>query len=289
MSPAPIAKVRCRQIVDDDINNAADLLTRGFPVRSRQYWLTALARLKNHPTPAGSPKYGYVLESNGVLVGIVLLITSSIQTGGTSTIRCNISSWFVDPAYRANSTFLISRALSRPDVTYVNISPAQNTLRTIEAQGFSRYSSGQFVALPGFYPSAGETKIIEVGKLPDAPLECFERDLLLSHSSYGCLSLCCMTTKGSYPFVFLPRTLKGVVPCVQLVYCRNVEDYVRLARPLGWYLASRGMPFVIIDSNGPVQGLWGKYSEDKMPKYFRGPTRPRLGDLAYTEAPMFGV
>jgi len=26
-----------------------------------------------------------------------------------------------------------------------------------------------------------------------------------------------------------------------------------------------------------------------MPRFFRGPNRPRLGDLAYTEVAMFGV
>jgi hypothetical protein len=33
----------------------------------------------------------------------------------------------------------------------------------------------------------------------------------------------------------------------------------------------------------------GKYLAGKMPKYFRGPDRPRLGDLSYTEAALFGI
>jgi hypothetical protein len=45
---------------------------------------------------------------------------------------------------------------------------------------------------------------------------------------------------------------------------------------------------VIIDSNGPIPGLVGKYVGDKLPKYFKGPDRPGFGDLAYTEAVMFG-
>jgi hypothetical protein len=35
--------------------------------------------------------------------------------------------------------------------------------------------------------------------------------------------------------------------------------------------------------------LIGRYFDATMPKYFKGPDRPRLGDLAYTEAAMFGV
>ena len=35
--------------------------------------------------------------------------------------------------------------------------------------------------------------------------------------------------------------------------------------------------------------LVGRYFEGVTPKYFRGPEQPRLGDLAYTEAVMFGL
>jgi hypothetical protein len=41
---------------------------------------------------------------------------------------------------------------------------------------------------------------------------------------------------------------------------------------------------VIIDSNGPFPCLVGKYFDEKLPKYFKGPDQSGLGDLAYTEA-----
>jgi hypothetical protein len=83
--------------------------------------------------------------------------------------------------------------------------------------------------------------------------------------------------------------VKGVIPCTQLIYCRNIEDFIRFVRPIGRYLARRGRPVVIIDSNGPIPGLVGKYFDGKVPKYFKGPERPSFGDLAYTEAVMFGI
>ena len=46
---------------------------------------------------------------------------------------------------------------------------------------------------------------------------------------------------------------------------------------------------LLIDANGPIPGLAGKYFADKMPRFFRGPQRPRLGDLAYTEVAMFDM
>jgi len=54
-------------------------------------------------------------------------------------------------------------------------------------------------------------------------------------------------------------------------------------------LVRRARPFLLIDANGPIPGLVGKYFDDRMPRYFRGPQQPRLGDLAYTEIAMFGM
>ena len=64
---------------------------------------------------------------------------------------------------------------------------------------------------------------------------------------------------------------------------------MRFAGPIGLYLALRGRALVIVDSNGPIPGLVGTYRGGSMPKYFKGPQRPRLGDLAYTEYALLGV
>ena len=121
------------------------------------------------------------------------------------------------------------------------------------------------------------------------PFDLHDRDLLTEHAKYGCTSLWCVTPERCYPFVFRARLIKGFIPCIQLIYCREFEDFVRFARPIGHFFAMRGRPFVIVDSNGPIRGLVGKYFNNKMPKYFKGAQRPRLGDLSYTETALFGV
>jgi hypothetical protein len=68
-----------------------------------------------------------------------------------------------------------------------------------------------------------------------------------------------------------------------------VDDFVRFARPIGLFLARHtGRFLVLLDANGPVQGLVGKYFAGKANRYFCGLDRPRLGDLAYTEISLFG-
>ena len=282
--------IRCRQIVNSDLNGVANFLARGFRRRSVRYWLKALERLSSHSAPPGLPRYGYLLENDGTPVGALFLIFSTVRTGNTSTVRCNVSSWYAEPAFRVHAPLLHGKRLGLRTLPMSIFRPRHTPYAMIEALGFSRYSSGQFVAIPSLSGNAAGGNVTLSDHIePTVPFEPYERDLLLDHAGYGCMSLWCTTPERAYPFVFLPRLVKGLIPCAQLVYCRDVEDFVRFARPIGRFLALRGRPLVLIDSNGPIPGLVGRYFEGMSPKYFKGPEQPRLGDLAYTEAVMFGL
>jgi plasmid stabilization system protein ParE len=286
-SAAP--KIRCRPIADADLDELADLLKRGFGARrTRAFWRRALACLQARTVPAGMPRYGYLLENDGVVVGAILLIFTT--TPGGDALRANVSSWYVEPAFRSYAPLLVSQALKLKQVTYLNISAARHTWPILEAQGYRRYSNGVFVAMPAMQrANAGDMRLLAADRTPDAPHEPFERELLIEHAGYGCISFWGVTRERAHPFVFRPRIVKSMIPCAQLIYCRDLADVVRFARPIGRFLAWRGRAFVIIDAKGPIEGLLGRYFGDTMPKFFRGPVQPRLGDLAHTEAALFGV
>ena len=284
------AKIRVRQICEADIPQVVDLLSRGFQRRPRQFWLRVLACLTERPTFTGLPKYGYLLESNRI-VGVILQIFSGLRDGGTSRVRCNVSSWYVEPEFRNYASLLAARALSHPNVTYLNITPAPNTLQMLKIQGYSQYSRGIFVTAPALQlrSAVADVRVAKATAYRGAHADDFDRDLLMDHAKYGCISLWCETADRVYPFVFRPRVVKRVIPAAQLIYCHDVDEFVRFAGPVGRFLAFRGRPWVLIDSNGPISGLIGQYLDARMPKYFKGADRPRLGDLAYTEAAMFGI
>lgn len=291
-SAAP--KVRCRRIEDADADHVVALLTRGFaPRRPRRFWEQVIACLARRAAPQGMPRYGFLLESDGAAVGVVLQIFSPSPDGdsGPSAPRCSVSSWYVDAEFRSYAPLLAAQALKQKEVTYLNVSAAPHTLPIVEAQGYTRYADGVFVALACLTPAGPgiAARVIPAGTLPGAPFEAYERRVLEDHAERGCVSLWCETAERAQPFVFRPRRVKGLVPCAQLIYCRDVADFIRFARPLGLHLAWRGLPLVVLDANGPVRGLLGKYFAETKPKYFKGPRPPRLGDLAYTETAFFGV
>ena len=106
------SRVRCRQIEETDLDAVLDLLVEGFPGQARAHWAEAMRQLAAHDTPAGYGKYGYLLECDGVVAGIVLLIFSKID--GAAHVRCSVSSWYVRPSFRGYAALLASHALSAP-------------------------------------------------------------------------------------------------------------------------------------------------------------------------------
>ncbi len=290
---APPPRVRSRAIEEQDIEAVITLLLHGFPSRPRRYWSDGFRRQAARALPPGTPRFGLMLESEGRVVGAVLLFHSSGTDGGELRRRCNLSSWYVDPGFRMHASMLIFMAVRQKDVTYVNISPAPHTIPTIEAQGFHRYAAGTFVGVPSLMRDGRKAKIHRIAAdEASAPfLRLPERDLLLDHAAMGCLSLVVEDPDGSHPFVFLPfRIRSGRIrpPMRQLIYCRDIDDYLRFAGALGRYLLRRGSPFVVHDANGPEPHLIGRYFDGIGRKFFRGPHPPRLGDLAYTERAIFG-
>jgi hypothetical protein len=67
-------KLRCREIAETDIDAVADLLTRGFAGRSREYWMQGLRRQAAREVPNGYPRFGYMLDQDGHPVGVLLLL-----------------------------------------------------------------------------------------------------------------------------------------------------------------------------------------------------------------------
>ena len=152
---------------------------------------------------------------------------------------------------------LVSRALRHKHVSYFNITPVSHTLPMLEAQGYVRYCAGRFVSVPALsaWSSGSRVEAVAPEIYPDEDLSSYEIELLLTHANYGCMSLTCSSANRRHPFVFMTRRKFGLVPYAYLAYCRDLEDFVRFAGPLGRFLARRGFPLVILDSNGPVRGL----------------------------------
>jgi hypothetical protein len=282
--------IRCREIGVADLEGIAALLSSGFPGRSHDYWMRGLKRQAARKVPEGYPRFGYMLDHEGAPVGVLLLIYSAREENGETAIRCNLSSWYVEPAFRNYAPMLTNVAQRHKDVTYINVSPASWTWRIIEAQGFRAYCSGLFVSFPALSrPARGMTvEIISRHVRELEGLSASETALLVRHAASGCLSLVCRTTDGhAFSFILQPMRIRRgqfAPPAMQLIYCDDIADFIACAGAIGRFLLWRGKIAVVIDANQRMERLAGFYTEARGRKYFKGPCCPRLGDLSDTGA-----
>jgi hypothetical protein len=292
VSPMRPATLACRQIDEADLSAVARLLTRGFPGRKTSYWLKGFTRMAALAVPANYPRFGYMMENDGKPVGVILLLYRQMfDESDTAYIRCNLSSWYVEPSMRSYASMLVSFALKRPEVTYINISPAPPTWPVVEAQGFRRFSEGQFFAFPALSQKGFGLSVVKVPSAAETNLPAPEQAILADHAQFGCLSLVCRTQNGDLPFVFAPFSIRAghiPLPCVRLIYCRDMADFLFCAGALGRYLLRDRIVSVLLDVKDTTPALPGIYSRKLGRKYFKGPHPPRLGDLAYSEYAVFG-
>jgi hypothetical protein len=281
-----------RLIEADDLPEIVNLLTRAFGnARTKEFWQQVIDGLRRRTVPDGYPRFGYAMEYNGSFVGSILLIISTVWEDGVCRIRCNSSSWNVDPEFRSFGAMLGMKQNRFKGATVLSVSAAMHTWPILEAWGYKRFSNGMFAAIPilSHRPDGGPVRVIDGRLQPDAPFDAHDYDLIRDHVEFGCIGLWCVTQERAYPFVFRPQTVKKVLPSARLVYCSSHDSLVRFAQPIGLYLA-RSLRFVLLlDANGAIPGLVGRYFEGKLPKYFLGHDHQRLGDIAYTETALFGI
>ncbi len=289
-SDRPLRGISCRRIRPSDLGTIADLLCEGFPARTRSYWLDGLRYITALASPAEVPRFGYVLSAGEELVGVLLLIFS--HNAGHETARCNVSSWYVRPAYRAYASQLVAVAVKSTAATCINISPAEHTLPIIEAQGFVKATQGCFLGLPAL-SLRGSGAVVSTH--PDewsksTKMSVADERLLREHSMSGCITLWVETADRGYPFIFRKRVLRfGRLPCAMLLYSRSLEDLETVAGPIGRALMRQGLPLMLAGTHRPLHGFPGRHFPGKMPIYYKGSVKPRSGDLSYTEASVFGI
>ena len=109
----------------------------------------------------------------------------------------------------------------------------------------------------------------------DRGLSAGDVEMLTRHARYGCLSVVCRTANGeALPFILLPmRIRRGWIapPAMQLIYCRDIADYVQCAGAIGRLLLRHGKISVLLDSNGPVRRPGRLLLQGARPQIFQGP------------------
>jgi hypothetical protein len=125
----------CREIAMNDLEAVARCLARNFRRRSLNFWKQSLKRIERASDP---PSFGYLLEADGAVVGVLLEIRHVSDLPGAPAPRRNFSSWCADAAFRGFALWLSRQALRGGEAGFLNLTPAPHTIPIIETLGFQR-------------------------------------------------------------------------------------------------------------------------------------------------------
>src|SRR5580693_95494 len=274
-----------RQIDDTDISELCALLAEGFPRRTLEYWQTALDTLTSRPAVEGYPRYGYCLEVEGCLEGVLLLLTAKID----GVIRSNLSSWYLRARYRVFATLMHQRAVRAKEPVYLNVSPAAHTVRSVEAFGFKPYTAGTLIIDATSAVKVGNSIVRPFTSEAASKLTAETRGSVKTHLGYGCEALVLEDADGPMVALYRVKWLKCVVPAA----CFVAGDPARLVKSSGRLmraLLQRGIPFALIDAPlhyAPPLGI--RLLADRERRYASGTAAaPAPGDLRETEIALFG-
>jgi hypothetical protein len=210
------------------------------------------------------PRYGYCAEIDGRIVASIFTIFSRVE----GRVFCQLIHWASSVPVLLGH-MLAKRALSHPDVTYLVQAHTPDVEAMLRAQRYERFSSGRHVA--PFVPGLKTGTIVQNAG-----------PLLNKHRAWNCLSFTC----DDAPFIFLPRRVRGI-RFARLIYCRSLDELRSQWRALSRHLLARGYLFCQIDSDGPVEGIAGRFVAG-WPKYWQGAgPEPRAECLPYSARVLF--
>jgi hypothetical protein len=274
-----------REITDDDLEAVRELLVEGFPQRSDEYWTTGLANLASLQPVEGFPRYGYVVDADDAVQGLLLTITSDRDVHGA---RTNLSSWYVREGYRQFATSLFQRALKLENTTFLNPSPSDHVVPILRAFGFEPYTTGMVVldvrtAMRG-RSSRGGVQRLGIDGLAD--LSESEGQIAEDHLRMGCGVLRLETDVRAGLLIHRRKWIKRSLPCSQVILA-DPDLVTELAGPVIRALASRGSLLALCDVDQAAEPTIGRVFPRGI-RYFKGADAPPVGDISYSELAVFG-
>ncbi len=278
-----------RDLDETDLPEAVQVLCEGFPHRNAEYWRAGLDRMARLDVVPDTVRFGHGLFIDGRMRGVILSIPSVHDGIGGRQTFANLSSWCVHPDHRGRAALqLYAHACSKhPDVIYTNLSATARTLKAVTARGFQLSTAGQLLCV-GLGSAPGRKRLLSAAEALRAGLSSPHARMLSEHEGYGCLTVCIETPDRLVPLVFVRRRVKSI-PVVQLVHCESLDDLSANGRAVSAWLAWRGFPAMIVDTNGPVPGLTGRYFAGKARKFYKGPKPAGAIDHSYSEMMFFGL
>lgn len=102
-----------------------------------------------------SPNHGFMLISNGQVVGVQLAFYSQRLVGGSVERFCNVAAWCVLPQYRAHGIRLLRAVLAQKGYTFTDLSPSGNVVPLNRRLNFQSLDTDASLVINLPWPAGG--------------------------------------------------------------------------------------------------------------------------------------
>jgi hypothetical protein len=139
-------RAEIRRAIADDIEAVSALLASGFKQVPIPFWRSML---RSPWLPAEqTPDIGAVIVAGKDIVGFLGAMYSDRIVGARIERFCNVFAWYVRDDYRHYSLPLLSFLVRRPNLTFVNVTPATHVVPLFERFGFVLADNYRLICTP---------------------------------------------------------------------------------------------------------------------------------------------
>lgn len=235
-------------IRDQDLPAFCRFLTENLSrERSAEAWADAF----KHDWCSTKPNNGYLLRHDGRIVGGIGAIYADRPIHGRSERFCNISSWCVLDAYRAQSMRLAMALTAQPGFHFTDLTPTEVVSRTLQFLKFKPMNERHAIwpNLPWPFARMAATRVVadpdEIGRV----LASDDAKAYRDHCHLPWLMHFAVGRPGKWCYVVWKRTrLKGIVGAIILALS-NPELFLRYRLALGSHLlVHHGLSYTRVES-----------------------------------------
>lgn len=272
--------------------DALRVLKRGFP-RHDTFWERGFVRWN---TLSGACKGhdhvdGHVFQASGQDVGVLLTFKSDRpRPEGTTRTMVNLSSWYVDEAYRWKAPMMLRSFVRDGGSVFTDLTASPEVDRINGALGFRDWSDGMLIAAAAPWAAKRSPEAVRLVDLDDAQarlLEDAEHEMLARHRAVGCLPAIMCQPDGVAALLFRLIRRKGLV-FAQLLYAESRQKVITHLPAVMRFLLGRGVFLLSIDAVRS-QCPPGTFFRPGQRRFFKGPIERDRLDYACSELVIFDL
>jgi hypothetical protein len=232
-------------ITDAGHDLAVELLSAGFPQRSRDFWQEGVARLSRYCRDHNFNSIGSFLMAKGKPVGILLKIPSKDPKNGATV--ANLSSWYVEEKYRWYAAKMLMDATADEGVIYTDFTPSEEAMALNEKLGFRTIATGMLLVVLPLAALIGRSsgRAIAPEQVPVDAFSASQWDAIQSHVLLGCIVLALKIDETYHPII-LDVVRKRNIPVARVLYAENSSLLRDNIKPIARYLLKRGIPVLSV-------------------------------------------